>query len=178
MYNEHKCFLCRITNQEDDCAVPCDIILAQIGAKEVDEGRNSSRGEVTLYFPARVVHRCVRIRQRNLKRLNNDLNFVELAKKVCPRLCELSPQSEAESRNLGQTFLANSVSLYLKSLRSSNLPLHPQRGEAILLGALAPGRDRRIRRTTGTDERASPPNEPPSLGTFGPSFIIMDFNYP
>ena len=84
--------------------MPCDIILAQIGAKEVDEVRNSSRGEVTLYFPARVVHRCVRIRQRNLKRLNNDLNFVELAKKVCPRLCELSPQSEAESRNLGQLF--------------------------------------------------------------------------
>ena len=46
-----------------------------------------------------------------------------MAKKVCSRLREIAPQSEAESRNLGQTFLANSVSLYLKSLRSSNLPL-------------------------------------------------------
>ena len=50
----------RITNQEDDCPVPCDVIMAQIGAKEVDEGRNKSRGEVTFYFPARVVLRCVR----------------------------------------------------------------------------------------------------------------------
>ena len=39
----------------------------------------------------------------------------EMAKKVFPRLLELAPhKSEAESRNLGKTFLANSVYLYLR----------------------------------------------------------------
>ena len=33
----------------------------------------------------------------------------EMAKKVCPRLRELAPQSEAGSRNVGHTFLANAV---------------------------------------------------------------------
>ena len=47
----------RITNQEDDCPVPCDIIMAQIGAKESNEGKNKTYGEVTLYFPARVIQR-------------------------------------------------------------------------------------------------------------------------
>ena len=39
----------------------------------------------------------------------------EMVKKVFPRLLELAPhKSEAESRNLGKTFLANSVYLYLR----------------------------------------------------------------
>ena len=35
--------------------------------------------------------------------------LTEMAKKVCPRLCEIAPRPEAGSRNLGPTFLANSV---------------------------------------------------------------------
>ena len=37
--------------------MPCDVIMAQIGAKETDEDEDKSYGMATLYFPARVVLR-------------------------------------------------------------------------------------------------------------------------
>ena len=39
--------------------------------------------------------------------------FGFLDQKVCPRLCDLATAQQAESRNLGHTFLANSVWLSL-----------------------------------------------------------------
>ena len=44
----------------------------------------------------------------NMEREGGGIN-TELAKKVCPRVRDLVLRQQAESRNIGQTFLANSV---------------------------------------------------------------------
>ena len=43
------------------------------------------------------------------KRDMGNRQYTELANQVCPRLRDSPPQPEAESRNLGQTCLVNSV---------------------------------------------------------------------
>jgi hypothetical protein len=50
-----------VTNQMDDCPVPCNLVIVQVGAKEVEtlpanhNSSSSSYGETLFYFPSRVV---------------------------------------------------------------------------------------------------------------------------